>query len=146
MPTQDPFLEFIGSSVLEADSHHAVAEQRPAAELDNHAGVRHAGALFNVGYAASRALVAAAVAPNSPSAETRMVDSEIVYEKVVGDERVIATAEPAAGYWESLLGRLGSGEAVLLPTSVTLRSDDGRTFTTMSISWNVTPSKVSRHG
>ena len=52
MPDEDPLLEFAGSNVVEADARHAVAEQRPAPELDNHAGVRHAGALFTVGYAA----------------------------------------------------------------------------------------------
>jgi acyl-coenzyme A thioesterase PaaI-like protein len=139
MPDEDPLLEFAGSNVVEADARHAVAEQRPAPELDNHAGVRHAGALFTVGYAASRALIAAALASRSETARARMVDSEIAYEKVVSGELVTATAEPAAADWDSLLLRAADGEAVQLPTSVTLRNEAGRTVTAMSLSWEVSP-------
>jgi acyl-coenzyme A thioesterase PaaI-like protein len=73
MLTEDPFLEFACSNVVEADARHAVAQQRPAPELDNHAGVRHAGALFAVGYAASQALVAAALESKAESAKAQMV-------------------------------------------------------------------------
>ena len=140
MSPDDPFVDFLGCSVLEADPRHAVAQQRPAPELDNHAGVRHAGALFSVGYAASRALVASALGATAVTAEARMLHSEVAYEKVVRDEVVTATAEPAAD-WEAFLERLSDGEVVPLPTSVTLRNDEGQMVTTMSISWNVTPSQ-----
>lgn len=140
MPDEDPFLEFAGSNVVEADARHAVAEQRPAPELDNHAGVRHAGALFTVGYAASRALVAAALEAKAESAKAQMVDSEIAYEKVVSGGLVTATAEPAGEDWESLLARISAGEAVQLPTSVTLQDEAGKTVTAMSVCWQVTPS------
>ena len=136
----DPFVEYSASSVVEADGRHAIAEQRPAPELDNHAGVRHAGALFAVGYAASRALIAAALAPRAESMNARMTDSEIAYEKVVAGQRVTATAEPDEDDWESLLTRAASGEVVSLSTAVTLRDEDGRTVTAMSVSWQVTPS------
>jgi acyl-coenzyme A thioesterase PaaI-like protein len=139
MADEDPFLEFAGSNVLEADARHAVAEQRPAPELDNHAGVRHAGALFTVGYAASRALVAAALEAKAESAKAQMVDSEIAYEKVVSGGLVTATAEPAGEDWESLLARISAGEAVQLPTSVTLQDEAGKTVTAMSVCWQVTP-------
>jgi len=140
MPDEDPFLEFAGSNVVEADARHAVAQQCPAPELDNHAGVRHAGALFTVGYAASRALVAAALESKAESAKAQMVDSEIAYEKLVSGELVTASAEPAGDDWESLLARISDGEAVKLPTSVTLRNEAGKTVTAMSVCWQVTPS------
>jgi len=144
MLDEDPFLEFADSNVVEADARHAVAEQRPAPELDNHAGVRHAGALFTVGYAASRALVAAALEARAESAKAQMVDSEIAYEKVVSGGLVTATAEPAGEDWESLLARISSGEAVQLPTSVTLQDEAGKTVTAMSVCWQVTPSAGDR--
>ncbi len=134
----DPFVEYSASSVVEADDRHAIAEQPPAPELDNHAGVRHAGALFAVGYAASRALIAAVLAPRSDSASARMTDSEIAYEKVVANQRVTATAEPVGDDWDSLLARVATGEAVSLPTAVTLKDEEGRTVTAMSVSWQVT--------
>ncbi|HEY8951667.1 MAG TPA: DUF4442 domain-containing protein [Candidatus Dormibacteraeota bacterium] len=139
MPDEDPFLEFAGSNVVEADARHAVAQQCPAPELDNHAGVRHAGALFTVGYAASRALVAAALESKAESAKAQMVDSEIAYEKLVSGELVTASAEPAGDDWESLLARISDGEAVKLPTSVTLRNEEGKTVTAMTVCWQVTP-------
>ncbi len=144
MLEEDPFLEFAGSNVVEVDSRHAIAQQRPAPELDNHAGVRHAGALFTVGYAASRALVAAALESKAQSARAQMVDSEIAYEKMVSGELVTATAEPAAADWESLLARASAGEAVQLPTSVTLRNEAGKTVTAMSVCWQVTPADGDR--
>jgi acyl-coenzyme A thioesterase PaaI-like protein len=140
MPGEDPFLAFAGSNVVEADARHAVAQQRPAPELDNHAGVRHAGALFAVGYAASQALVAAALESKAESANAQMVESEIAYEKVVAGELVTATAEPAGEDWESLLARISGGEVVQLPTAVTLRNEAGKTVTAMSVCWQVTPS------
>jgi acyl-coenzyme A thioesterase PaaI-like protein len=135
----DPFVEFAGSTVVEADAKHAVAEQRPVPELDNHAGVRHAGALFAVGYAASRALVAAALEPITEPLTTSMVDSEIAYERVVAGELVTATAEPSGDDWGSLLGRVSEGETVQLPTSVTLRNENQKTVTAMSVCWQVAP-------
>jgi acyl-coenzyme A thioesterase PaaI-like protein len=135
----DPFVEFAGSTVVEADAKHAVAEQRPVPELDNHAGVRHAGALFAVGYAASRALVAAALEPVSEPLTTRMVESEVAYERVVAGELVTATAEPSGDEWGSLLARVSEGETVQLPTSVTLRNENHKTVTAMGVCWQVTP-------
>ena len=140
MLDEDPFLEFALSNVVEADDRHAVAEQRPAPELDNHAGVRHAGALFTVGYAASQALVAASLESKAGSAKAQMVESEIAYEKVVAGQLVTATAEPSGDDWDSLLARISDGEAVQLPTSVTLRNEDGKTVTAMTVCWQVTPS------
>jgi acyl-coenzyme A thioesterase PaaI-like protein len=139
MPAEDPFLEFAGSIVVEADASHAVAEQHAAPELDNHAGGRHAGALYTVGYAASRALVAAALGPERESARAQMVDSKIAYEKVVTSGVVTASAEPAGEDWEDLLARISDGEAVQLPTSVTLRNEAGKAVTAMSVRWQVDP-------
>lgn len=134
----DPFVEFAGSRVVEADAHRAVAHQRPAPELDNHAGVRHAGALFAVGYAASRALVGASLAPYGESAGARMTESEIAYEKfAVGP--VTATAQPGADDWDAALAQIADGQAAQLRTSVTVRSEENTKVAAMAICWQVTP-------
>jgi len=57
---------------------------------------------------------------------------------------VTATAEPAGEEWESLLARISGGEAVQLPTSVTLQDEAGKTVTAMSVCWQVTPSAGDR--
>jgi acyl-coenzyme A thioesterase PaaI-like protein len=135
----DPFVEFSASRVLEADGRHAIAEQDSAPELDNHAGVRHAGALFAVGYAASRALVAAALAPVADSMSVELTESGIEYHKVVAGQKVRATAEPRDETWDTLLAQALDGKGVQLPTSVTLRGEDGEVMTEMSATWQVTP-------
>jgi len=133
----DPLIEFAGCSVVEADAAHAVARQPAAPELGNHIGARHAGALFTVGYAASRALVAAAMEPHAEQLNAQMVESEVIYEKVAGAETVAATAEPAAGDWQTQLAGISEGEAVDLHTAVTLRNEDEKTIMVMSVRWRV---------
>lgn len=136
MPPDESFLQFAGTTVVKAEPLHAVAEQGHDPELENHAGARHAGALFSVGYAASRALVAAALA-RRPVSQAQLADCQVAYEKVVSEGIVTASAEPAAENWQTLLERASEGEHVLLPTIVMLRNDRGQTVTTMNISWNV---------
>jgi acyl-coenzyme A thioesterase PaaI-like protein len=138
MRTEEPFLEHGGNVVVEADARRAVATQAPAPELENHAGVRHAGALFALGYAASRALVAATPA-GADSVDADMVDSEIAYEKVVGGGTVTAIAEPAAEDWEGRLEQASAGQGVRLPVTVTLRNEEGTTVAQMAVSWQVSP-------
>jgi hypothetical protein len=136
----DRFLEHAASQVLEADSHHAVVEQRPDPGLDNHVGVRHVGALFAVGYEASRTLVRAALGDLADSSEIQMVDSDVIYQKpALG--LVIATAEPAADDWDALLSRVSGGEQAKLPTSVLLRNQDGATVTSMTVCWQAGPAE-----
>lgn len=133
----DPLIEFAGCTVVEADAGHAVARQPAAPELGNHIGARHAGALFTVGYAASRALVAAAMGPRAEDLNAQMVESEVVYEKLAGAETVAATAEPAADDWQMQLNRVSEGEAADLQTAVTLRNEDEKTIMVMSVRWQV---------
>ena len=139
MRDPEPFAELSATSVTEGEPSRAVVEQPPLPELDNHAGVRHAGALFAVGYAASRALVDAALGGVSGAPRARMVDSEVAYEKMVSAERVTATAEPTGNDWDALLERAAAGESVQLPTTVTLRDEKGRTVTAMAVCWQVGP-------
>ena len=133
----DPFLEHAALSVREADEQHAVVEQSADPTLANHAGIRHAGALFTVGYAASRALVAAALAESTGAVRVKMIDSEIDYTKAVSTQRVEAVAKPDAG-WESSLGQATS-EGAILPTEVTLRDEEGNTVATMKVLWQADP-------
>jgi acyl-coenzyme A thioesterase PaaI-like protein len=138
MRSEEPFLEHGGTVVVEADARRAVATQAPSPELENHAGVRHAGALFALGYAASRALVAATPA-GADSLDADMVDSEVSYEKVVGGGTVTAIAEPGAEDWEARLEQVSAGQAVRLPVAVILRNDEGATVAEMGVSWQVSP-------
>lgn len=144
MLTQDPFVELVGSVVREATPRRAVVEQPPSDELENHAGAFHAAALFNVGYAASRALIEASLGERAADADASLIESDIAFEKVVMGEAVIATAEPAADGWDALLERLGSGESLVLPTKLTLRNGAGKAVTSMTMSWRVSLPPQSR--
>lgn len=135
---EDPFAGFVSTAVVEAAAERAVAEQRPDPGIDNHVGARHAGALFTVGFEASRALVAAALGNSADSTQVLMVDSEIEYEKVAAG-RITATAEPAAEDWASLLAEISSGRAEQLPTEVKLRDEAGKTVASMRVRWQVSP-------
>jgi acyl-coenzyme A thioesterase PaaI-like protein len=135
----DPFVEVSGTVVVKADDRHAIAEQGPAPALDNHTGARHAGALFAVGYAASRALVATALTPLAESVTVELSETGIEYQKVVSEETVRATAEPRDETWETRLSQASEGELVHLVTAVVLRGQGERTVAEMSVSWRVTP-------
>jgi acyl-coenzyme A thioesterase PaaI-like protein len=138
MSSADPLIEFAGCSVLEADPNRAVVSQSPSPELTNHIGARHAGALFTVGYAASRALVEAAVEARDGDLEAQMSKGEVVYEKVVMADTVAATAEPAADDWPQTLAQVSSSEPARLQTTVTLRNESDVTVMVMSVGWEVT--------
>jgi acyl-coenzyme A thioesterase PaaI-like protein len=132
----DPLVELSGVTIVEADRRHAVARQEGGPELDNHARLRHAGALFAAGYAASRALVEAALGPRASELELRIDDSEVSYDGIVRGG-VTATAEPAGEDWEAALAGLDEGRDAELRTAVQLRSDAGATTTTISVLWRV---------
>jgi acyl-coenzyme A thioesterase PaaI-like protein len=132
----DPFVELAGTTVVEADGQHAVARQEPAPELENHAQIRHAGALFAAGYAASRALVEAALGPRASELEARIADSETSFEGVVRGA-VTAIAEPTGKDWGAALAQLDEGRDAELQTAVRLRSEAGTTTTTISLLWRV---------
>ena len=132
----DPFVELAGTTILEADGNHAVARQEGAAELENHAGVRHAAALFAAGYAASRALVESALGARAEELQARVADSEVSFEGVVRGA-VTATAEPAGEDWGKALARLDEGGEAELRTAVHLRTEAGTSATTISVLWRV---------
>jgi acyl-coenzyme A thioesterase PaaI-like protein len=142
----DPFAEVSATTLVEADERHAIVEQRPAPELENHTGARHAGALFAVGYAASRALVAAALTPVADSVTVELSETGIDYQRVVAGQKVQATAEPGDETWETCLSRASAGEAVQLLTSVILRTEGEKTVAEMSVSWRVTPRNEAGSG
>jgi acyl-coenzyme A thioesterase PaaI-like protein len=142
----DPFTEVSATTLVEADERHAIAEQRPAPELENHAGARHAGALFAVGYAASQALVAAALTPLANSVTVELSETGIDYQRVVAGQKVQATAEPRDETWETGLSRASAGESVQLVTSVTLRTEGEKAVAEMSVSWRVTPRNEAGSG
>jgi hypothetical protein len=132
----DPYSEHAQTRLVEATPDRAVTEQPGLRELDNHLAIRHASALYTTMYAASRALVLAAVGETPASA--RLAESVTTYPYVpVG--LITSVAEPDGDGWESLTAELDAGRAVELAASVTASNDDGRTVATLAATWRVEP-------
>lgn len=115
-----------------ADPQGATVEQAADGELDNHLGVRHASALYAGAYAASRALVLAALAAHRPGAPCRMTSSELSYRRI--PKGVIRNhATPAGDEWELL----ATGEELELHTEVVSVGEDGKVVLELSATWSV---------
>jgi acyl-coenzyme A thioesterase PaaI-like protein len=131
----DPYSDHTLSRVLEATPAQAVVEQPMEPEVDNHVKVRHASALYAAAYEAARQLVIAALGDRAGSVEVRLADSEIKY-AAVGLGTLTSRAEPQGDGWE----KLDSGGEVELESLVTTTDPDGKTVTTLSVTWKVLPS------
>ncbi|HEX8066919.1 MAG TPA: DUF4442 domain-containing protein [Thermoleophilaceae bacterium] len=130
----DPFGEHTRSRVVDARPERAVVEQPAVRELDNHVGVRHASALHAAGYAASRALIAAALGELAESRSVRLVESDVSYASV-GLGPLTTTAEPTGRGWDAL----ADGSSVTLASTVTTTNEQSRTVARLELSWAVEP-------
>lgn len=141
-PENDQYCKQAMTQLAEASPERAVTEQPGALELDNHLGIRHASALFTTMYAASRALVLAAV---GEAGTAQFVESTTTYPFIpLGP--VTSTAEPEGEGWDSLGAELEGGRAVELRTAVTSANEDGRTVSTLGATWRVEPSGAAAGG
>jgi hypothetical protein len=130
----DPFVAATGVRLRSAGPRRAVVEQAALPELDNHVGVRHASALHAAGYAASRALVAAALAERGEGATARLAGTEIAY-TAVGIGPLQTVAEPTGTSWEELLG----ADEAELACAVTTRDKSGKAVAELTAIWAVSP-------
>lgn len=132
VPRADSFAAAAGCEVVAAGPQEAVVEQAALAELDNHVGVRHASALHAAGYAASRALVAAALAQVGGAPAVRLARTEIAYTAVgIGPLRTVA--EPSGAAWDDLL----SESEAELACAVTTRDEAGKAVAELTVIWAV---------
>lgn len=132
----DRFSNRLATRLIAAGPDRAVVEQPPDGALANHVGVRHASALWGAGFAASRALVLAALGDRAPDADMRLAESEITYERV-GLGVITATAEPAGPAWARLPETLGPGAGVALRTEVISRGEDGKVVVRLALTWTI---------
>ena len=131
----DRYAEQAMTRLVEATPERAVTEQPGALELDNHLGIRHASALYTTMYAASRALVLAAL---GGAGSARLADSVTTYPFIpLGP--VTSVAEPEGKGWDSLAEEIAAGRDVELRTAVTATNEDGRTVATLAATWTAGP-------
>jgi hypothetical protein len=132
-PPPPAYAAHVGVRLLAASPVRAVVEQPALAELDNHVGIRHASALYAAAWAASDALVRAALAAAGATRRPWLADSEIRYEQVpLG--LITTVAEPAGGDWDAP-ARTGAE----LRVTATSTNDHGRTVVALETAWRVGP-------
>lgn len=130
-PTSEhPYAVHVAARLRDASPQRAAVEQADLAVLDNHVGIRHASALWAAAWAASDALVRAAL---DGRATAWLCASEIRYEQVpLGP--ISTVAQPAGGDWDAP-ARTG---AVLCATAIST-NDQGRTVVALDTTWRVAP-------
>jgi Domain of unknown function (DUF4442) len=127
----DAYATHVGVRLVAASPARAVVEQPALDVLDNHVGIRHASALYAAAWAASQALVLAALGERPAAGGVTLTDSEIRYEQVpLG--LITTVAEPAGGDWDAP-GRDG---AELRATAIST-NDQGRTVVALDTTWRV---------
>jgi Domain of unknown function (DUF4442) len=132
-PSLPPYAAHVGVRLLCASPLRARVEQPALAELDNHVGIRHASALYAAAWAASDALVRAALAAAGTTLRPRLADSEIRYEQVpLGP--ITTVAEPAGGDWAA-----PAHAGTELRVAATSTNDHGRTVVALATTWRVGP-------
>ncbi len=126
---KDPYAEFLHSNVVEATPERAVVTQPNLDELNNHMAVRHAGSLFTAAYAASRALVAAAVGDD---AEIALVSSGVDYTNFPSGD-ITSTAEPQGDGWDRVRDG-GEGE---VSVKVVATTEAGKPVVAADFVWGI---------
>src|SRR5690242_2637394 len=124
--TRDPYVEHLETSVAEASPQRAVVDRPDAPPLSSRVGVRPAGSRHAAGYEAARALVG----ERCGSAEARLVQSEIAYERP-GMGPLTFTAEPEGDDWDGLT------EVVVKVTGV---DESGKRVASLTTLWQISQS------
>lgn len=136
-----PFARTLGIEFVRAEPAatgvSAVVRLPDRANLHNHVGGPHAGALFALGDTASGAVVMATFADQLGRAVPLVVTAGVVYRKLARGQ-VTATAtlreDPA-----TVVAALDAGERPEFSVDVEITRDDGAVVATMTITWTLRP-------
>ncbi|MGD9735389.1 MAG: DUF4442 domain-containing protein [Solirubrobacterales bacterium] len=130
-----PFVGYLDLRIESLTAGEATVVLPDKAELKNHVGSQHAGALFTAAETASGAAFVGAFAERMGEVRPLARSAEISYEKVAEGE-VRANARlgvPAA----EALATLDSEGIVQFPCEIELRDGDGETVATATVRWHV---------
>ncbi|HEX2391983.1 MAG TPA: DUF4442 domain-containing protein [Solirubrobacterales bacterium] len=130
-----PFVGHLGIEVREMSAGASVVVLPERAELNNHVGSQHAGALFTAAETASGAAFVGAFAERMGDVTPLAKSAEISYEKVANgpiEARGKLGVEPAAA-----LAALDSEGRVEFPCEVELFDGDGTRVATATVRWHV---------
>lgn len=130
-----PFAGFLGLEIASVGPGEATVRLPERAELGNHVGSQHAGALFTVAETASGAAFVGAFAERMGDVTPLARNAEISYEKIAKGP-IDATAKlgvPA----EEVLATLDAEGKVVFPCEVELSDAAGQRVATATIQWHV---------
>ena len=130
-----PFAGFLGLEVTSVSAGEAVVVLPERAELTNHVGSQHAGALFTAAEAASGAAFVGAFAERMGDVTPLARAAEISYEKIARGpiEAKARLAVPAA----EALATLDADGKVVFPCEIELTDAQGQRVATATVQWHV---------
>jgi uncharacterized protein (TIGR00369 family) len=130
-----PFAGHLGLTITSVSAGEAVVVLPERAELTNHVGSQHAGALFTAAETASGAAFVGAFAERMGDVTPLARAAEISYEKIAkGPIEAKATlAVPAA----EALATLDAEGKVVFPCEIELTDADGQRVATATVQWHV---------
>ena len=130
-----PFAGFLGLDIARIADGEAVVVLPERAELTNHVGSQHAGALFTVAEAASGAAFLGAFAERLAEVTPLARNAEIAFEKIAKGP-IEATARLGIDKDEALAA-LDSDGKVVFPCEIELTDSDGTRVATATVHWHV---------
>src|SRR4051812_14759428 len=136
-----PFAGFLGVEVTSISAGEAVAVLPERAELKNHVGSQHAGALFTAAETASGAAFVGAFAERMGDVTPLARNAEISYEKIAkGPIEAKAKLGVPAG---EALATLDANGKVVFPCQIELTDAEGQRVATATVEWHVRLNKPS---
>jgi acyl-coenzyme A thioesterase PaaI-like protein len=136
-----PFAGFLGVEVTKLSAGEATALLPERAELKNHVGSQHAGALFTAAETASGAAFVGAFAERMGDVTPLARNAEISYEKIAkGPIEAKATLGVPAG---EALATLDAEGKVVFPCEIELTDASGQRVATATVQWHVRLNKPS---
>jgi uncharacterized protein (TIGR00369 family) len=136
-----PFAGFLGVEITSLTAGEATALLPERAELKNHVGSQHAGALFTAAETASGAAFVGAFAERMGDVTPLARSAEISYEKIAkGPIEAKATLGVPA---DEALATLDAEGKVVFPCQIELTDADGQRVATATVEWHVRLNKPS---
>lgn len=137
-----PFAGFLGLEVTDVSAGKATAVLPERAELTNHVGSQHAGALFTAAETASGAAFVGAFAERMGDVTPLARRAEISYEKIANGP-IEAKARLGVDAGEALAS-LDTDGKVVFPCEIELTDADGQRVATATVQWHVRLNKPTQ--
>lgn len=134
-----PFARTLDISFDTVEPGFAVARMPDRADLHNHMGGPHAGALFSLAESASGAAVLSAFGDQMSRATPLAANAAIRYVRLAMGE-VVAEARLRA-VREEIVARLDAGERPEFEVTVDVRTVDGVLVSEMTVAWTLRPNR-----